>query len=158
MWNQYCVWKSLNGKCLKTFQASWLHASSSFFAIGLKSGVHYSKRVNLHSLMLRRWSQIKKCHWFSLYFPQLFSTYFCESYLANDLATETATYTYICLYQYTYLHRRASNVEPSCFFYSSASLLSTRATRQCAYASSGCDKKKLHYTVNFLKIWILKIS
>ena len=65
------------------------------------------------------------------------------SYLANDLATETATFTYICLYQYTYLHRCTCNVQPSCFFFSSSSLLSTRATRQCAYASSGCDKQKI---------------
>ena len=35
------------------------------------------------------------------------------------------------------------NVQPSCFLFSSSSLLLTRATRQCAYASSGRDKKKI---------------
>ena len=34
-------------------------------------------------------------------------------------------------------------------------IISLRALRQCAYASSDCVQKKLHYTVIFLEIWIL---
>ena len=74
-----------------------------------------------------------------------------DSYLAIDLATETATYTYICIYQHTYLHRRTFNVQPSCFFFSSSCLLSTRARRQCAYASSGCDQEKITLYRNFFR-------
>ena len=70
-----------------------------------------------------------------------------NSYLVNDLAT----YTNICIYLHAYLHRRTFNIEPSCFFFSSSSLLSTRATRQCADASSGCDKKKITLYRNFFR-------
>ena len=66
------------------------------------------------------------------------------SYLANDLATETSTYTYICLYLPVYVPpHHGINVQPSCFFFSSSCLLSARAARQYAYASSGCYKKKI---------------
>ena len=118
-----------------------------------------------HSLILlrRRVSKIgsdvrenkpnKKVSLISITFHSCFLSiiYARASYLANDLVTETSTYTYICLYQYAYLHRRTSNVQPSCFFFSSSSLLSTRATRKCAYASSGCDKKKITLYRNFFR-------
>ena len=92
----------------------------------------------------------------------LSTIYARASYLANDVATETST---IHISAYTSLlpipvHRRTFNVLPSApnhhvaIFLSSSTLPSTR---QCAYSSSGCDKKKLRYTVIFLEIWILRI-
>ena len=43
------------------------------------------------------------------------------------------------------------NVQLSCFFFSSSSRLSTRATHQCAYASSACDQKKITLYRNFFR-------
>ena len=55
----------------------------------------------------------KKSYWFSLLSTVVFYLSICAraSYQAIDLATDTATYTYICIYQHTYLHRRTFNVQ-----------------------------------------------
>ena len=117
-----------------------------------------------HSLILlrRRVSKIgsdarenkpnKKVSLISITFHSCFLSiiYARASYLANDLVTETSTYTYICLYILR-TFTPSYNAQPSCFFFSSSSLLSTRATRKCAYASSGCDKKKITLYRNFFR-------
>ena len=59
------------------------------------------------------------------------------SYLANELATETST-----------LHISAYTSLPSTTMYLSSTLLSRR---QCAYASLGCDKKKITLYRNFFR-------
>ena len=67
-------------------------------------------------------------------------------YSANDLAMETATYTYICLC--------SSYILPMCVLstiHVSSSHISSGATRQCAYASSGCGQKKITLYRNFFR-------
>ena len=82
------------------------------------------------------------------YFPQFFSIYHLS-------ATQLMIQLHIHIFAYSsilrYLHRRTSNVQPSCFFFSSSALLSTRARRQCAYASSGCDQEKITLYRNFFR-------
>ena len=63
------------------------------------------------------------------------------SYLANDLATETATYTYICLYQYTGI--RIFTVVPSMFNYRVSSSHHLLCYQHVQRVRSGCDKKKI---------------
>ena len=107
-----------------------------------------SRVSKIDSDALRRTSQIKKCHWFSLLSTAI-------SYLSSmpELATLLMTYIYIYLPIPVYVPSPSylQNVQPSCFFFSSSSLLSTRATRQCAYASSGCDQKKITLYRNFFR-------
>ena len=82
------------------------------------------------------------------YFPQFFSIYHLS-------ATQLMIQLHIHIFAYSsilrYLHRRTSNVQPSCFFFSSSAPLSTRARRQCAYASSGCDQEKITLYRNFFR-------
>ena len=129
------VWKSPSvvEKRWEAFQASQLYPSSSFFAIGFKSGVDYIKRVSeviyIESFTYAQENkQNKKVSLiFITYFPQLCVLpiiYARASYLANDLPTDTATYTNICLYRYTYTftvvpsmfnHHVSSSHHPLCY-------------------------------------------
>ena len=63
------------------------------------------------------------------------------SYLANDLATETATYTYICLCQYTGI--RIFTVVPSMFNHRVSSSHHLLCYQHVLRVRSGCDKKKI---------------
>ena len=67
------------------------------------------------------------------------------SYSANDLAIETATYTYICIYsipyQYTYFQLSMFPLL----------IISSGSPRLCEYSASGCVQKKFTQYRNFFR-------
>ena len=88
----------------------------------------------------------------SITFHSCFLSIIYARAIANDLATETTSYLAT---SYIYLPIPVCVPSPSylqcstiMYFFSSSTLLSTR---QCAYASSGCDKKKITLYRNFFR-------